>query len=138
MTENETEKFTLEEVRDMKTQRFKRWVRNRIGNIDDIELVIRNANNVRIPTYCDAYNEFKFNPELKTVVVIAHSFSERVKELVYQLRIREPEKQIILLSAEEILDGVTVQDKIENERHPKGGVLSYFKFKKDKVPEVSN
>lgn len=94
---------------------------------------------MRIYTYYDAPDEFINNEKLKTVIVVAFSFSKRIQNAVYKLPFEYPEYEMILLSVEELLeDGFSIESKMEKDRHQKGDVLSCFKWKKDKkISEVN-
>ena len=124
MSESEVKSLVLEKLRQMKKQEFESWIRSKSGWYnwnDNIYLVIGKHDNIGMGTYSHVYDR----PNTPRAI-IAFSFSDRVQKEVYQNNLEYPDSKIVLLSVEELLDGITIEDKFEKLNNP-GVIDRYFK-----------
>lgn len=100
----------LERLKRLKGTEFKIEMSNMLGITDEY---LKTATKDTQRAYFTTYVKMHKSPDLNTAVLVSFKFDESLKKIVMKDFMRNPNKKVILLTVLEIINGVTIDDKIK-------------------------
>ena len=100
----------LERLRKLKARDFKNEIHNMLGITDEyFKTEVRDVQRA----YFTIYSKIHKSPDVNVAVLVSFKFSDSLKELAMKEFIEEPHKKIVLLTVLEIINGITINDKLK-------------------------